>query len=76
MQLKNFEMPDGSVIYLNYELYRSSEILFQPNLVGINSKGSHFLAYDCIQSAVEDARKVLYENIVLFGGNTLISGFS
>jgi actin len=65
----SYELPDGNSIQLGEELYKYSEILFEPN-------GVHLLAIDSIQKCDVDIRSTMYSNVVLAGGNTLLRGFS
>ncbi|KAJ1569935.1 Actin-2 [Nowakowskiella sp. JEL0078] len=71
----DFELPDGNIIKLGVERFRAPEILFTPDLVGLEYPGVHQLVVDCISKADMDVRKSLYANIVLSGGSTLCRGF-
>ena len=71
---RSFEMPDGSVINVGNEVFRCNEALFQPSLIGKEFDGADKLTFESIKSAEIDVRKDLYENIVLSGGSTLITG--
>ncbi len=73
---KNYELPDGQVITVGNERFRCPEILFQPSLIGLNSKGIHVATYDSIMKCDVDIRKDLYANIVLSGGTTLFPGIN
>jgi len=68
---KSFELPDGQVIQVGNERFRTPEVLFQPDLIGRESSGVHRLTYDSIMKCDVDIRKNLYENIVLSGGSTM-----
>jgi actin-related protein len=71
---RNYELPDGEVITLGAERFRCPEILFQPSLIGLDSKGIHGATFDSIMKCDIDVRKDLYANIVLSGGTTLFNG--
>ncbi|CAE7496488.1 ACTR1A [Symbiodinium microadriaticum] len=57
------------------EAFRAPEILFQPDLIGSESRGVH----DCLVKAVMksdlDLRRTLLSQMVLSGGSTLFAGF-
>ena len=71
---KNYELPDGGVITVNDERFRCPEILFQPSLIGLDSKGIHVAIYESIMKCDVSVREDLYANIVLSGGTTLFNG--
>merc|ERR1719193_865950 len=71
---KQYELPDGQVITIGAERFRSCEPLFQPNLIGKESDGIHKLTYDSIQKCDVDTRRDLYTNTVLSGGSTMFTG--
>lgn len=52
------------------------EILFNPNLIGISEGGIHDGITQCIDSCHDDFKNLLYENIVLTGGNFNFSNFT
>merc|ERR1711933_267397 len=68
---KSYELPDGQVITVGAERFRCPEPLFQPNLIGKESKGIHKLTYDSIMKCDVDIRRDLYTNTVLSGGSTM-----
>ena len=68
--------------YANYltaqigqERYRAPEILFDPELIGLEYPGVHQIVQDAIARTDLDLRKSLYMNIVLSGGSTLCKNF-
>jgi actin-related protein len=71
---KNYELPDGDVITVNDARFRCPEILFQPSLIGLDSKGIQVAIYNSISKCDASVRKDLYANIVLSGGTTLFPG--
>jgi centractin len=54
--------------------YRAPEILFQPDLLGLEYPGVHQCVYRSIMRADLDLRKTLYSQIVLAGGSTMFRG--
>merc|ERR1719273_1082706 len=67
----NYELPDGEVITVGAERFRCAEVLFQPNLIGLESDGIHKLTYESIMKCDVDIRRDLYRNTVLSGGSTM-----
>ncbi|KAJ1884136.1 centractin- actin- protein of the dynactin complex [Kickxella alabastrina] len=70
-----FKLPDGHLINLGNERFRATEILFQPDIIGLEYPGVHQIVADSISRADIDLRRSLYANIVLSGGTTLTRGF-
>merc|ERR1719394_1315647 len=64
---KQYELPDGKVITIGSERFRTPEVLFQPSFIGQEAEGVHRLTYDSIQKCDVDIRRDLYANIVLSG---------
>lgn len=73
--MKNYKLPDGQIIQLGVEKFRSPEILFNPQLIGDESLGIHELTALSISKTDIDLRPTLYQNIILSGGNTLMKNF-
>jgi actin len=69
---KSYKLPDGNTIYLDTEMFQAPEILFEPGLIGKEYNGIHNTIYDSIQKTDMDLRKMLFSNIVLSGGTTMI----
>lgn len=57
------------------ERFRAPEILFDPEIIGLEYPGVHQIVVDAISRTDLDLRKSLYSNIVLSGGSTLTKGF-
>ncbi|KAJ1918261.1 centractin- actin- protein of the dynactin complex [Mycoemilia scoparia] len=70
-----YRLPDARTIRIGTERFRAPEILFSPDIVGLEYPGVHQLIADSIERVDLDLRKNLYSNIVLSGGSTLIRGF-
>ncbi|KAI8322270.1 Actin/actin-like protein [Martensiomyces pterosporus] len=70
-----FKLPDGHLINLGHERFRAPEILFQPDIIGLEYPGIHQIIVDSINRADIDLRRSLYANVVLSGGTTLTKGF-
>jgi len=71
---KQYELPDGNVITIGNERFRCPEVLFQPNVIGMESAGIHRLTFDSIMKCDVDIRRDLYKNIVMSGGTTMFTG--
>eukprot|EP01084_Bolivina_argentea_P204445 349145_1 len=72
--LKQYTLPDGSIIELDEEQFKCTEMLFNPQLIGLEQEGMHKIMYQSIMSCDCDIRRDLYGNIILSGGNTMFSG--
>jgi actin-related protein len=59
---------------LGPERHRAPELLFTPELVGLEYAGVHQVVVDSINRADLDLRKSLFGNVVLSGGGTLVKG--
>lgn len=59
---------------LGPERHRAPELLFNPELVGLEDAGVHQVVVDSINRADLDLRKSLFGNVVLSGGGTLVKG--
>lgn len=57
------------------ERFRAPEILFRPELIGLEYPGVHQIVVDAINRTDMDLRKALFGSIVLSGGSTLTKGF-
>lgn len=64
-----------STVQIGQERYRAPEILFDPELIGLEYPGVHQIVQDAITRTDLDLRKSLYLNIVLSGGSTLCKNF-
>ncbi|KUF77445.1 actin [Phytophthora nicotianae] len=71
---KSYELPDGNVIVIGNERFRTPEVLFQPGLIGKEALGVHECTFQTIMKCDIDIRKDLYCNIVLSGGTTMYPG--
>lgn len=51
------------------------EILFKPELIGLEYPGVHEMIANCIQKCDIDLRKQLYSQIIVAGGTTMLKEF-
>lgn len=70
-----YVLPDGNKMKVGAERFRAPEILFEPELIGLEYPGVHQMLVDAISRTDMDLRKNLFGNIVLSGGTTLTKGF-
>jgi actin-related protein len=70
-----YTMPDGSHITLNKEVMQAPEILFNPDLIGLEYPGVHEILYNTIMSCDVDLRKTLFNQIIVAGETTLMQSF-
>ncbi|WPH01830.1 Actin-like protein [Acrodontium crateriforme] len=70
-----YALPDGQKLKIGAERFRAPEILFDPELIGLEWPGLHQIVVDAINRTDLDLRKSLFGNIVLSGGSTMIKGF-
>lgn len=73
--MTEYTLPDGHKIKLGAERFRAPEILFDPEIIGLEYPGVHQMVINAIGKTDLDLRKALYSNIVLSGGSTLTKGF-
>jgi actin beta/gamma 1 len=71
-----YELPDGYVISIGNERFRTPEALFQPQLCETESTGIHELIFQSIDKCDMDIRQEFYSNIVLSGGTTMLPGIA
>lgn len=70
-----YDLPDGSQIGFGSELFKSTEIYFQPKLLEMGVKGIDHIICDSIKKSDSQLSSEFYGNIVLSGGSTLLKGF-
>lgn len=70
-----YTLPDGSKLKVGQERFRAPEILFDPEIIGLEYPGIQQIVTDSISRTDLDLRKALFSNIVLSGGSTLTKGF-
>ena len=74
-KVAEYVLPDGKKLKVGPERFRAPEILFDPELIGLEWPGLHQIVVDSINRTDMDLRKSLFGNIVLSGGSTMIKGF-
>ncbi|KAL6782530.1 ARP2 [Auxenochlorella protothecoides x Auxenochlorella symbiontica] len=71
-----YTLPDGHRLRLGAERFMAPEVLFDPQVMGLEAPGLAQLAHDAIQAADIDCRRALYQRMVLAGGGSLFPGCS
>jgi len=67
-------LPDGNMVVVGEESVTAPELMFQPSLIKKKCVGLHELVMEAVGRCEEKVRPRLLSNIMLTGGNTLISG--
>ncbi|EGC40054.1 hypothetical protein DICPUDRAFT_74427 [Dictyostelium purpureum] len=71
---KFFQLFDGTSVKLKKELYKAPEVLFKPELLGIDTDPLHIKILKTASSVEVADPSEIYRNIYLFGGNSLFPG--
>jgi actin-related protein 2 len=73
--LKEYKLPDGSIIKLGGERFEAAEAMFNPQLVDVSSPGVAEMLHQLVEDSDIDMHIPLYSHIVLSGGSTMYPGF-
>ncbi|XP_022096767.1 actin-15B-like [Acanthaster planci] len=73
---QSHKLPDGQVITIGNERFRTPEALFQPALLGEEFPGIDGTIYNSIMKCALDIRRDLFASIVLSGGSTMFPGIA
>ena len=63
------------MIELDTERIECTEILFNPNLTGVDEPGVHRQLFNAVKRSDIFLQRELFQNIVLSGGTTLLENF-
>ncbi|KAJ3448309.1 actin-related protein 2-a-related [Anaeramoeba flamelloides] len=74
--VRPYKLPDGRTIRIGAERFEAPEVLFQPNLVDVESVGISEALFQVINKAPIDIRPQLYQHIVLSGGTSMFPGLT
>ena len=66
----SYTMPDGSSLKIGLEKKVAPEILFRPDMIGLEYPGVHEMVANCIFKCDIDLRKALFGSIVVAGSTT------
>eukprot|EP01113_Clastostelium_recurvatum_P007251 TRINITY_DN1336_c0_g1_i3.p1 TRINITY_DN1336_c0_g1~~TRINITY_DN1336_c0_g1_i3.p1 ORF type:complete len:449 (-),score=108.03 TRINITY_DN1336_c0_g1_i3:18-1364(-) len=78
-----YELPDGKILDVGTDRFSIPELMFYPEPLRSTGPGNeqtdyvgvHQLVIDSIAQCDQDLRKELWQNIIVTGGNTLLTGF-
>merc|ERR1711900_7215 len=73
---KSYELPDGQIVTVGNERFRTPEAMFRPVFLGMEVVGIHEGCFNSIMKCDIDIRKDLYANTVLSGGSTMYPGIA
>ena len=68
---KSYELPDGTNVSVGKEMFKSTELLFDPSLADIQLDGIHLHSYSSIMKCNKNIQEDLFLNVVLAGGSTM-----
>lgn len=71
---KAYNLPDGTAVTVGSERFRCPEVLFNPGMIGRDSKGIHDTCIKSINRCDLDIRRDLFGAIVLSGCTTMFPG--
>ncbi|MES1911491.1 MAG: Actin-related protein 2 [Cercozoa sp. M6MM] len=72
--MRQYKLPDGSVIKVGRERFQAAEVLFNPGLVDVEAVGMSEMIFNTINKADIDLRADFYKHIVLSGGSSMYPG--
>lgn len=72
---EEYELPDGQVVTLIEERFRTPEIMYRPAMIGVEQDSISRTVYEAIMDCDMNVRPRLYSTIALSGGNTLVENF-
>merc|ERR1711875_51041 len=73
---KSYELPDGQIVTVGNERFRTPGAMFRPVFLGMEVVGIHEGCFNSIMKCDIDIRKDLYANTVLSGGSTMYPGIA
>jgi len=73
---QTYTLPDGNVVVIGNERFRTPEVLFKPELIGKEPGGIDDKIIKTIGMCDIDLRNELSKNIVLSGGTTMYTGIA
>ncbi|CAD5218377.1 unnamed protein product [Bursaphelenchus okinawaensis] len=72
--LKAYTLPDGETIKVGRARFQAPEVLFRPEIVGLEYCGLSQCIVNSVKLSDTELRKELYSTILLSGGSTLFKG--
>jgi actin-related protein 2 len=74
--LKEYTLPDKTMIKIGRERFQAAECFFNPSLAGVEDSGIHEKIFDALDVCEMDNFVPLVSNIILTGGSTMFAGLS
>lgn len=71
----DYSLPDGKMIKIGNEVFRSPEILFRPKIFDFQANGIDEIIIEAISKCEEKVRNDLYSNIIVCGGTSKLNNF-
>ncbi|XP_074831229.1 actin-related protein T2-like [Natator depressus] len=72
--LKEYKLPDGTLVSIGSPLFQAPEILFVPGSTGNDAPGLHRMIAHSVSKCDINIHNTLYGNMVLSGGSSLFHG--
>uniref|UniRef100_K7EXT3 Actin related protein T2 n=2 Tax=Pelodiscus sinensis TaxID=13735 RepID=K7EXT3_PELSI len=72
--LKEYKLPDGTLVSIGSPLFQAPEILFASGCSGNNAPGLHRMIAQSVTKCDTSIHNTLYGNMVLSGGSSLLHG--
>ncbi|ELP91383.1 actin, putative [Entamoeba invadens IP1] len=69
---KQYELPDGRIVKIGKECFTCGEMVFHPQMAGIEENGIHQVINESINKCDIYTRTILYGNILLSGGTSMV----
>ena len=69
-----YELPDGETLPLGHERFEAAELLFRPEVDGLQASSLQELVVGCVRKLDVDLRRYMFKNIHLAGGATMAVG--
>lgn len=70
-----FKLPDGKDLILDKARFRAPEILFRPQIMGLEYDSVSDMCFESISKVDLELRPKLFSSIILNGGSTMFRGF-
>ena len=72
----HYDLLDNTDLIIEKERIQAPEVLFKPSLITKEDIGLHQACNKIIENCGDDIKKILYNNIYLSGGNSLLEGLN
>jgi actin-related protein len=72
----NYTLPDGSTVTLQRDRFMSTEVLFDPSLIGSSVQGIHTAAISVAKDIDPLQVADMYQHVIFVGGGAMFNGFT